>query len=56
MTYELEIQIEELRAELRNAVDGAERRQIQAELDIGQAEMIVAAAEMDGLSEAEPPF
>ena len=56
MTYELEIQIEELRAELRNAVDGAERRQIQAELDIAQAEMIVAAAEMDGLSEAEPPF
>ncbi len=28
MTYELEIQIEELRVELRNAVDGAERRQI----------------------------
>ncbi|SIR34158.1 hypothetical protein SAMN05880590_11853 [Rhizobium sp. RU35A] len=56
MTYELEIQIEELRAELRNAGDGAERRQIQAELDIAQAEMIVAAAEMDGLAEAEPPF
>ena len=56
MTYELEIQIEELRAELRNAVDGAERRQIQAELDIAQAEMIVAAAELDGLAEAEPPF
>lgn len=56
MTYELEIQIEELRAELRNAVEGAERRQIQAELDIAQAEMIVAAAEMEGLAEAEPPF
>ncbi|MCY1667568.1 hypothetical protein [Rhizobium sp. SL86] len=38
MTYELEIQIEELRVELRNAVDGAERRQIQAELEIVQAE------------------
>jgi phosphoglycerate-specific signal transduction histidine kinase len=56
MTYELEIQIEELRVELRNAVDGAERRQIQAELDIVQAELIVAAAEMEGLAEAEPPF
>ncbi len=56
MTYELEIQIEELRAELRDAVDGAERRQIQAELEIAQAELAIAAAEMDGLVEAEPPF
>ncbi|WP_165225611.1 hypothetical protein [Affinirhizobium pseudoryzae] len=56
MTYELEIQIEELRVELHNAVDGAERRQIQAELEIVQAELIVAAAEMEGLTEAEPPF
>ena len=56
MTYELEIRIEELRAELRNAVDGAERRQIAAELEIAQAEMIIAAAELDGLAEAEPPF
>ncbi|MBX4898746.1 hypothetical protein [Rhizobium bangladeshense] len=56
MTYELEIQIEELRAELRNAVDGAERRQIQAELEIAQAELAIAAAEMEGLVEAELPF
>ncbi|MFN3508527.1 MAG: hypothetical protein ACK4ZU_13685 [Allorhizobium sp.] len=56
MTYELEIQIEELRAELRNAVDGSERRQIQAELEMAQAELIVAGAELDGLAEAEPPF
>lgn len=56
MTYELEIQIEELRAELRNAVDGAERRQIQAELEVLQAELAVAAAEMNGLADAEPPF
>jgi phosphoglycerate-specific signal transduction histidine kinase len=56
MTYELEIQIEELRAELRDAVDGAERRQIRAELDIAQAELIVAAAELDGLADVEPPF
>jgi hypothetical protein len=33
MTYKLEIQIEELRAELRNAVDGAERREIETELE-----------------------
>jgi hypothetical protein len=56
MTCELEIQIEELRAELRNAVDGAERRQIRAELEIVQAELIVVAAELDGLAESEPPF
>ena len=56
MTYELEIQIEELRAELRNAVDGAERRQIEAELEISQAELIVAGAELDGPAEVEPPF
>lgn len=34
MIYELAIQIEELRTELRNAENGAERRQIQAELEI----------------------
>ena len=56
MNYELEIQIEELRVELRNAGDGAERRQIEAELEMAQAEMIVAAAELDGLADAEPPF
>ncbi|NRP21904.1 hypothetical protein LPJGGPFB_05163 [Ensifer adhaerens] len=56
MTYKLEIQIEELRAELRNAVDGAERREIETELEIAQAELAVAAAEMFGFAEAEPPF
>ncbi|NTB87948.1 hypothetical protein G6M78_22930 [Agrobacterium tumefaciens] len=56
MTYELEIQIEELRAELRNAANVTERRQIKAELDIAQAELIVAAAELDGIVETEPPF
>jgi hypothetical protein len=56
MTYELEIQIEELRAELRDAVDGAERRQIQDELEVAQAELAIAAAEMKGLGKAEPPF
>lgn len=56
MTYELEIQIEELRAELRNAVDGAERRQIATELAIAQAELIVATVELGGLAETAPPF
>ena len=56
MTHELERQIEELRAELRNAVDPCERRQIAAELDIAQAELTLAIAEMDGSADAEPPF
>jgi hypothetical protein len=56
MTYELECQIEELRAELRNAVDPCERRQIEAELDLAQAELTLAIAELDGRADAEPPF
>ncbi len=56
MTYELECQIEELRAELRNALDRCERRQIEAELDLAQAELTLAFAEMDGRVDAEPPF
>ncbi len=55
MTNELEHLIEELRAELRNA-DPAERRQIEAELQLAQAEMTVAIAEQEGLIDAEPPF
>lgn len=55
MTNALETQIEELRAELRNA-DPAERRQIAAELEIAQAELNVALAELEGAIEAEPPF
>ncbi|NKJ39460.1 hypothetical protein [Rhizobium sp. SG570] len=56
MTYELECQIEELRAELRNAIDPCERRQIEAELDLAQAGLTLAIAEMDGRVDAEPPF
>ncbi len=55
MTYELEIQIEELRAELRNAVDRAERRQIQAELDIAQALLAEKEVSFDGFILIEPP-
>jgi hypothetical protein len=49
MTYEIECQIEELRAELRNAVDPRERRQIETELDLARAELVKAY-------ETEPPF
>lgn len=53
MTNALEIQIEELRAELRNA-DPAERRQIQAELEQAQMDL-TAIAEQEGAIDAEPP-
>ncbi|MBX5155391.1 hypothetical protein HJB77_32810 [Rhizobium lentis] len=56
MTIALEIQIEELRAELRNA-DPAERRQIEAELEIALAEKLtIALAEQEGTIDAAPPF
>lgn len=55
MTITLEIHIEELRAELRNA-DPAERRQIEAELELAQAELTAAMGEQDGTIDAEPPF
>lgn len=56
MTYELEIQIEELRADLRNAVGGTERRQIEAELECALAEVAVIVVEQDGRLDAELPF
>jgi hypothetical protein len=56
MTNELERQLEELRAELRNAIEPRERRVIEAELDLAQAELTLAIAEMDGSFDAEPPF
>ncbi|SFB62616.1 hypothetical protein SAMN03159496_06072 [Rhizobium sp. NFR07] len=56
MTHSIEQQIEELRAELRNAINAAERRQIEAELELIQAELAVAIAEQSGSSEVEAPF
>jgi hypothetical protein len=56
MTYELEIQIEELRAELKNACDAVERREIQTELQLAQAELAIITAEEDGSVDAGPPF
>jgi ABC-type Zn uptake system ZnuABC Zn-binding protein ZnuA len=55
MTIALEIQVEELRAELRNA-DPAKRRQIEAELELAQAELAAAIAEQEGTIDAAPPF
>ncbi|MGL3609065.1 hypothetical protein ACSV9I_21345 [Rhizobium sp. G187] len=56
MTYCLEQHIEELRAEFRNVIDADERGEIAAELELAQAEMMVAVAEQQGILDAEPPF
>ncbi|WP_181147696.1 hypothetical protein [Ensifer aridi] len=55
MTITLEVHIEELRAELRNA-DPTERSQIEAELQIAQAEPIAAETKQEDTIDAEPPF
>ena len=55
MTYDLDRTILELEAEARNA-DPAERRQIEAEIALAQAELSVILAEQDGAIDAEPPF
>ena len=56
MTMHLEIQIEELRAELRNAVDAGERCQITAELEMLRAELAVIASDQDKTIERVPPL
>ncbi|WP_199773437.1 hypothetical protein [Sinorhizobium fredii] len=52
----MEQNIEELRRELGQATDAAERRQIEAELQLAQGELIIALAELDGELDPEPPF
>ena len=52
----IEQHIDELRAELRSAIDMDERRQIEGELELAQAEREVVLAEQDGRLSAEPPF
>nr|WP_172684616.1 hypothetical protein [Rhizobium rhizogenes]ASK42121.1 hypothetical protein [Rhizobium rhizogenes] len=52
----IEQHIEELRAELNNACDAAERRQIEGELELARAELAVQLAEQVGTIKAEPPF
>jgi hypothetical protein len=48
--------IEELRAELRNAVYRDERRETEAALELALAEREVIWAEQEALMNAEPPF
>jgi len=52
----IEQHIEELRAELKSVCDAAERRQIETELELAEADLAVMLAEQDGAVEAEPPF
>ena len=52
----IEQHIEELRAELKNAFDAKERREIAVELELVEAELILILAQQDGLVDAEPPF
>ncbi|NKB84803.1 hypothetical protein HED51_23900 [Ochrobactrum grignonense] len=48
--------IEELRAELRNAVYRGERREIEAALELALAERETIWAEQEAIMLAEPPF
>ncbi|TWF43457.1 hypothetical protein [Neorhizobium alkalisoli] len=55
MTINIEIQIEELRAELRNASDAGERRQIQAELERARTELeAVIARQVENTAQEAP--
>ena len=56
MTISLEMQIEELKAELRAVLDASERRQIAVELEMALAELAVIEAEQDARISGEPPF
>lgn len=56
MMMSLETLIEELRAELSNTWDPAERRLLIAELDLACAELHVVIADVSGARDAEPPF
>ncbi len=55
MTYELESQIEELRAELRNAVYRDERQWILNELAMAETQLAEKEAVFDAQLMAEPP-
>lgn len=50
----IEQHIEELRAELNNACNAAERREIQAELELAHAKLAVTTAEQAGSADAAP--
>ncbi len=55
MAYDLDRTVLELEAEIRNA-DPAERRQIEAELELALAERKVIMAEQEGRIDPQPPF
>ncbi|MGF9566891.1 hypothetical protein AAIH70_25620 [Neorhizobium sp. BT27B] len=52
----LETLIEELRAELSNTWDPAERRLLVVELDLARAELQVRIADLIDRNDTEPPF
>ncbi|TIW18919.1 MAG: hypothetical protein E5V63_34250, partial [Mesorhizobium sp.] len=56
MTMSIDQHIEELRAELRNAVDADERRWIKEELAMALAEREAIWAEQESLFSSDPPF
>ncbi len=53
-TTTVEQHIEELRAELKSACDAIERHQIEAELELAQADLVVTLAEQEGAMEVGP--
>jgi hypothetical protein len=55
-TMSIDQHIEELRAELRNAVEIDERRWIEEELAMALAEREAIWAQHEGLLNSEPPF
>lgn len=55
MTISLEMQVEELRAELRNAFDAKERRMIKAELATAEAKLAQKEVAFEALISSEPP-
>lgn len=55
MTISLETLIEELRAELSNTWDPAERRLLIVELNRARAELQVLVANLSGAHDTEPP-
>lgn len=55
MTISLEMHVEQLRAELRNAYDAKERRKIEAELATAEATLTQGRAAFEALISAEPP-
>ncbi|MBD9560631.1 hypothetical protein [Ensifer sp. ENS03] len=56
MTHSLEIQIEELRAELTGTISDSERREIKIELELAQAELAIITAQQEDRAVPEPPF